>query len=385
MLAFLFLKFTNLNMMNPIEIQARQYYIHSGYVPVYYYVYESLENWIANTIFRQDRSRVFLASNEYVFRRRFELTDMTRSFRDLEASSLHFPFANYWPLNVSWSAEDRVAANPAALLYEGINTSRSRIKASNANLSIPVTFYFDREDDARFAYSTLYFYTFNEFNYETSITFQNEEVGLPVVISIKSLQFNPQYNEKDWLKQNRIFIVSATLNVRTYLISPPDQPIYTQSIEGDGFLSNGDTYSTGADMYNLVHTVETSMSSMRDLSEESIQKLIYEGEVEEPEVLVNYLRQVGSTEDTVEIEWEVDNVEDIAAIEVKLAIEKDYTEISPTATSYLFRDLAQGSSYPIYVKFTLKSGTSKRLSLVIRTREADPEDNTSDPLVGISW
>ena len=51
--------------MNPVEVQARQYYIHDSYIPVYYYVYEALEKWLANTVFREDRSRIILSSNEF--------------------------------------------------------------------------------------------------------------------------------------------------------------------------------------------------------------------------------------------------------------------------------------------------------------------------------
>lgn len=372
-------------MMNPVEIQARQYYIHDGYIPVYYYVYEALEKWIANTVFREDRSRVILSSNEYAFRRRFELTDMTHSYRDLEISSLHFPFANYWPLNIGWSSETRTAANPAALLYTGIYTARSCIRASNANLTVPVNFYFDREDDARFAYSKLYFYTFNEFSEEETITFQNEEIGLPVVLSIKSLEFNPQFKETDWLKQNRIFVISASINLRTYLIAPPDQPMWDQDISSDGFLTNGEIYDTGADDYNLVHVVETTTSSMNDLSEESFHKLIYEGAIEESKVLVNYLRIDSATEDSVRIIWEVENSDELESIKIKKSGEKTYLAVPVTDTTYTFTDLAADSEYKIYVKFTLKSGVSKRLSLLIRTREASPDDSLEDPLIGLSW
>ena len=376
-------------MMNPVEVQARQYYVHDSYIPVYYYVYEALEKWLADVVFREDRSRIILSSNEFAFRRRFELTDMSRPYKELEISSLHFPFANYWPLNIGWDREERLAANPAVLLYTGIYTNRSRIRASNANIAIPVNFYFDREDDARLAYSKLYFYTFNEFSQEEKITFQNEEIGLPVVISLKSLQFNPQFNETDWLKQNRIFVITANINLRTYIIAPPEQPLWNQVVTGDDMLSNGDAYDDGNSTYNLVRTVETTTSSMGGLSEESFEKLIYEGEIKEPEVLVNYLKVDETTDDSVKIVWDVEGTAAVATIGIKKAGEKKYTAIPPENTEYTFTDLSPDSEYKVYVKFTLEDGTSKRLSLNIRTREAAKPSVTdeplADPLVGISW
>ena len=371
-------------MTNPVEVQARQYYVHDSYIPVYYYVYEALEKWLADVVFREDRSRIILSSNEFAFRRRFELTDMSRPYKELEISSLHFPFANYWPLNIGWDREERLAANPAVLLYTGIYTNRSRIRASNANIAIPVNFYFDREDDARLAYSKLYFYTFNEFSQEEKITFQNEEIGLPVVISLKSLQFNPQFNETDWLKQNRIFVITATINLRTYIIAPPEQPLWNQVVTGDDMLSNGDAYDDGNSTYNLVRTVETTTSSMGGLSEESFEKLIYEGEIKEPEVLVNYLKVDETTDDSVKIVWDVEGTAAVATIGIKKAGEKKYTAIPPESTEYTFTDLSPDSEYKVYVKFTLSDGTSKRLSLNIRTREA-AKSPIADSLIGISW
>ena len=205
------------------------------------------------------------------------------------------------------------------------------------------------------------------------------------MLSIKSLEFNPQFKETDWLKQNRIFVISASINLRTYLIAPPDQPMWDQDISSDGFLTNGEIYDTGADDYNLVHVVETTTSSMNDLSEESFHKLIYEGAIEESKVLVNYLRIDSATEDSVRIIWEVENSNELESIKIKKSGEKTYLAVPVTDTTYTFTDLTADSEYKIYVKFTLKSGVSKRLSLLIRTREASPDDSLEDPLIGLSW
>ena len=221
------------------------------------------------------------------------------------------------------------------------------------------------------------------------ITFQNEEIGLPVVISIKSLQFNPQYNETDWLKQNRIFVVSATVNLRTYIIAPPEQPLWNQTIVGDDMLTNGETYDDGNSTYNLVRTVETTTSSMGSLSEESFEKLVCEGEIQEPEVLVNYLRADETTDDSVKIVWDIENASSVATVGIKKAGEKKYTAIPPDSKSFTFTELSPDSIYKVYIKFTLSDGTSKRLSLNIRTREAAKpsvaDEPLADPLIGISW
>ena len=75
----------------------------------------------------------------------------------------------------------------------------------------------------------------------------------------------------------------------------------------------------------------------------------------------------------------------LQSIKIKKSGEKTYLAVPVTDTTYTFTDLAAGSEYKIYVKFTLKSGVSKRLSLLIRTREASSNDSLEDPLIGLSW
>ena len=105
-----------------MEVQAKQFYVHHSHVPGYYYLYKALQEWLADRLFRQDKSRVFCASPAYAFRRRFELTDTSKNFKDISVSSLDFPFSSFWPSNSGWTHEERIAANPASLIYTGTFT-----------------------------------------------------------------------------------------------------------------------------------------------------------------------------------------------------------------------------------------------------------------------
>ena len=150
-----------------VDASVSKYYIHSSYIPTYYYVYIFIEQWLAANIFRNDLSRVFMASNDYAFRRRFELTDMSENYEDIDASSLRFPFGNYWAQNTGWKVDDRPAANTAAQVYEGLYLGTTKVRAVNVTLPVGIQLYFDREDDARLAYDRLFFYSFNRHFYST--------------------------------------------------------------------------------------------------------------------------------------------------------------------------------------------------------------------------
>ena len=259
------------------KLAAKQYYVHNSFVNVYYYVYKFLEKWIADNIFRSDTSRVFMASDSYAFRRRFELTDMSKNYDDLEFSSLNLPFANYFAQNNGWSTDDRIAAKNAALTYLGIYEGNTKIKASASVLTVPVTFWFDREDDARLAYEILYFKSYNEqYNHtkvpygrnstlgDASISQSSSILDLPINFMIKSLTFNPQFDETDWLKKQRVFTIKVSFDVRTYAIYPPKQPDYNIGMNEDETLEDGSTYEDGYNYYYIVDRVILNASNEKN-------------------------------------------------------------------------------------------------------------------------
>lgn len=248
------------------SFQASQYYNHKYYVNVYYAMYKALEKWLTDKVFRKDSSRVFLASDDYAYRRRFELTDTSSDYESLEFSSLKFPFANYWPQNVGWTPDTRLAAKQAALTYVGIYVGNTKVKAASGILPIDVTLWFDREDDARLAYDILYFHSFNEHYYATKVsygvdttspTLYSPTLEIPANIELTSLKFNPEFKESNWLKQQRVFPIKCTFEMRSYVIAPPDQ----LSIEEEQLLSSEYDYSDNFDFYYIVDDVILNLSN----------------------------------------------------------------------------------------------------------------------------
>lgn len=255
------------------KYSAIKYYVHNSYVNTTYYVYKYLEKWLAKNIFRNDTSRVFLASDEYAFRRRFELTDMSQNYEEMEFSSLHFPFANYFPLNSGWEFDTRLSAKNASLALVGTTIGNTKVKASASIITIPITLWFDREDDARLAYEVLYFKSYNEQYDDTTVRYGTDRtqngnggmsIGLPMNITVNSIRFNPEYNEMSWLKKQRLFTIKLSLSVRTFLIAPPSQPDYTLEVHEDGTMSDGSIYEDGYNYYYIVDDVILNMDSNND-------------------------------------------------------------------------------------------------------------------------
>ena len=193
---------------------------------------------------------------------------MSKSYENLEFSSLNFPFANYWPQNNGWVAENRVASKNASLIYLGIYDGDTKVRASASNISIPTTLWFDREDDARLAYEILYFKSYNEQYNSTKVPYGTDYTKLsetssrtgnildiPLNIKIDNLVFNPNFVESDWLRKQRVYPVKVTFTVRTFAIYPPKQPDFDVTLREDGTLDGNKIYEDGYSYYYTVDDV----------------------------------------------------------------------------------------------------------------------------------
>lgn len=445
-----------MNTNTPAKFKASQYYCHRSYVPTYYWIYVYLEQWIASVVFRNDVNRVFMASDDYAFRRRFELTDMSVDYSEIEASSLRFPFANYWPLNTGWRADERLAANTAAMVYLGIYEGSTKIRASAVKHQIPVQFYFDREDDARLAYDKLFFYTYNEHYYYTDVPYgssglyvSGEEapgntISLPVNIALEGLTFNPTFKESDWLKKNRIFVIKATFDCRSYAILPPDQPNYDIDIEKalnegeytDGVVSYYPTedvifnfvnktwdiqaYDGGRDNFpdkgssNTLYIDSTLLDSEYSTSKNPEVKIIPESRryykwnsfKEDYELFDPYKYDASSmrvsravTQDVIEVsqlyfkaidissgelKWKVDNPDQLKEIQIYVDGMGKKVSLTSETASYKLENLAPNSYYYAYFEFIGNDGTVTKLRVSFYTRKEVP-DTSADALVGMTW
>lgn len=442
----------------PAKILATKYYYHKSYVPTYYWVYMFLEKWVASTTFRNDTSRVFMSSDDYAFRRRFELTDMSKDYNDIEASSLRFPFANYWPLNSGWKADNRPAANTAAMVYLGMDVGNTHLRTSAVTLTIPVQFYFDREDDARMAYDRLFFYTFNEHYYSTDVTYgaygrypdgsysNGSTLALPVNISIKNLLFNPSFKESDWLKKNRIFVIKADFECRSYIIFPPDQPDYTvdtttrefEESYNDGIVSyypvedvilnmvnktwDVEVYKTKDDFPSPGKSTTLYVESQLDLSKEDLMKgkernivrpippskiywrwnefkkdyelgdpvnlsasstRVYKA-LDEKTLLISRLAFESDSATSGNIVWNVENPEYLENISICIDSLSEEIQLDKGVTSYKIKNLVPNSAYKIYITFTNVEGVPTKLTLNFYTRK-ELQDKNLNSLVGITW
>lgn len=357
--------------MEVIETPRKQYYDHSNYTATYYALYIALERWLASVAFRNDLSRVFLASPDYAYRRRFELTDTTTDYSQLPISSLRFPFANYWPLNDGWVPDTRIAANPASLVEIGTSAQTRMLRAMMVTTDVEILLHFDREDDARQAYELLLWQSYRERYASTTIAWKGETLQIPLNIKVQNLQFNPNFTEKDWLSSNRIFIVQGTLQLRSFSLKPPRQLDY-DALDGSNLPDDDKFYITEEVILSFMNDKKiTNVLSIQSLFDYNI------------DIPINYARVAQVTESTAKIEWDVG----ITLNEVIITREgSEAIHLPGDSKSYIFNELIKSSSYAITIAFISGSGSSKEIVLDVQTASSTNDDERNiETLIGTTW
>lgn len=359
--------------METFEATRKQYYDHVDYTATYYALYVALEKWMADVVFREDLSRVFLSSPDYAYRRRFELTDTAVAYNKIQPASLRFPFANYWPLNAGWQPDDRIAANPASFVEVGVSAQSRILKAMMVTTDIEALLHFDREDDARQAYERLLWQSYRERYSSTTIAWKGEVLGLPLNIKVKNLEFNPNFTEQDWLKSNRIFIVRCTIGLRSYSLEPPRQLPYNAS--EDSVLGDDERY------YITEEVITNLLQGKRISSTTHVKSLLDYN----PTIPINYVRIGKKTQSTAKVEWSVEAPLDSVVISLEGL---DEVTLPGSSKSYIFNELTKGSKYVATITFISKEGVSKVTSLDINTDNESGNENVranKNTLVGTTW
>ena len=358
-----------------METAAKQFYNHSSFTATYYALYIALERWVADNVFRQDLSRVFLASDEYSYRRRFELVDPSSRYDSIQASTLQFPFCNYWPGNSGWVPDQRPSTNQASLLFFGASANSRMLKAMAVTTDIGMTFHFDREDDCRLAYELLLYSSFREQWMYTPIAWREEVLKIPLYFKIQDLSFNPTFTENDWLKQNRIFTITARFELRSFIVKQLTQPIYSS----DGpIIDNEERYTLTEEVIAYFYTGK------------KLQPTLTLGSIFDynPTIIINQCGATETTFTTATLGWDITSTETLTGITVAIPGRAPIS-LAPTETSLLISNLIDGSSYTATITFAT-ANNSKVVQIQFATPIQPPSvggGKASDKksLVGTTW
>lgn len=354
------------------EIASGSFYTLQGHVRGYYQFYLVLERWLADVVFREDISRVFLASDNLAFRRRFEITDTSVAYENLQTSSLQFPFANY-TINGGWQPDSRSGTNPAARVFLGLSARTRILRSMAVEGTLDVTFYFDREDEARWAYERLLFRSYREYFFKVQQYWFEEQIEIPVFLKVQNLQYAPNFDQAAWLQENRIFTIRATMRARSTVVEPPPQSAFTQ-----GLIPVENT-----ELYPLTQEVISELRNTNNLLNSISITSLFE---ENPAITVNQFGVVTSTVSNVIVSWDIEASPGTNITQYVLELSNgERVTLDPTVSTYSFNNLTPGSTYIANLTAFSDTGPAKVIPLQFTTQVDPNEEADKNELVGTSW
>lgn len=397
------------------EFIQKKFFDHSPFTNTYYASLMPLEYFIANVLMRGDMKRVLWASDDMAFYRRFLTVgaDNGAEVTQIKPANLELPFVNYW-YNGGWTPDDRpYSVQPAQMIngiwHEGLP---AYLRAIAVKGEFSFTAFYSRDDDARLAYELLLWehQPKGPVQFATQLKWNGIELAIPVFFTLSEPQFNPDFQESEWLKAQRIFPIKFNIIARTYSIHMKAQEAYDGidpmfASYGTGLLnSNSTMYLTEEAILNFAaakgwgtldeptsnedldspdpftaQEQETGVADPREITTDLVTGYFQAAS----DIELNFCRvKEGSvTLNTATIEWQIRPAdrENFSHIKILCPGQVPVWIGDVSQSEYTLTGLYPNSDYHIIVLFYARSGTVTDVQLDIQTIE-DPTDPIQRPL-----
>lgn len=181
-------------------------------IPMGYALDIEIENFFGNVLeFPLDR--IIYASNEYCFRERTRKNE----------GDLNLPFMNYY--RTGFGESERPWFNDYSNRFGMIDVQNKFTSLMGGKMKIyPITMeyeasvFFGQDKDCQYAMNKLLFEGSNETIIYPQIEMNNGDIIKNIGIVGLDLEYMPNYQESDWLEQNRIWSIGINFNVTTFMI-----------------------------------------------------------------------------------------------------------------------------------------------------------------------
>ena len=230
--------------------QIQSFYSSKNFINTGYAIDLSLITHYSNMLFDGDTDRVIYSSNAYAFRKRSDNND----------GNWNLPFVNFKAVGLSegprpwWN-------NKAYTRGVFIPELETKVIFAPISISYEASAWMTRDDELRYTMSEILF----DYDNKTIIGDDNPVVGakpfitvdtgtiqqnvnLPALINYENLQFDPEYNEQDWLERNNIHSVSFDFSIDTFALRiNADVVIPTELIFQFGYSKGSEIQLYGED------------------------------------------------------------------------------------------------------------------------------------------
>lgn len=174
----------------------------------------SVADFVSQTWFGKDLSRVVYTNPEFAFRKRIE--SLAKGVDEkIFLTNLDLPFASFY-----LSGQPRITKTAAASEWNGYEDDEigQRMHFFGTLQEVTVQFFFHRSDDATIAFEIAQAEQLAGYpvRYINDIYWRNRTLQVPVWITVKEVRAgNESFNESEWLKQNQMYALKLTLEVET--------------------------------------------------------------------------------------------------------------------------------------------------------------------------
>lgn len=192
------------------------------YIDSHLSVKVAIESWLTQEFFKGDSTRVVYTSPEIAFRKRIEYNDQKSEYNadsPIDPETLNLPFATYFATSDP-DADDRPNAASAAqsIVGEWDFDFETNVRSLGVKQTYKITFFVARRDEARlvqqlFLWESKPTYPLRWFH---TIEWRNNNLLIPVNLTIESINTQPDYKETEWLTKNRVFPIEVEVTARTY-------------------------------------------------------------------------------------------------------------------------------------------------------------------------
>ena len=323
----------------------------------------SLENFITENLFKSDLTKAIYATPDYAFRRRFELIDTNKNWENIEASSLQFPFMSYH-IDDNWSPiPNKRIFNMEELGYSG-PTGLGNLRLMMMETKVSILLYYNREDDARFAHNKLSFMSSANRWITQEVTYNYDKLDLPFRLNIdaEKISFNPKVQENDWLKENRLFVLSFDITAESMAFYPPEQSSDDSNYDPEPFVISEEV------IMEFLSGKSPSITTVGDIL------------LDDNTIVLNSFELERATKTTARLSWNIQNQESLTSLQLNIS-GKSY-DLTKEDYNLVIRKLLPGADYTAELIAT-RGDNSKRFTLKFSMTVGVQEDNSD--IVGTTW
>lgn len=190
---------------------------HWSAVPISYSVDIAVE-YLFSEVLEFPLDRIIYASNDYCFRER------TR----VNKGELNLPFMNYYRTGYDYSSRRWFNDFSNRFWLQDSQNERTtlmggKMKIYPIEIQYEGTVFFAQNKDCEYAMNKLLYVNSNETIITPKLEFGDGNILENAGVFNLDVDYNPEYQENEWLEKNRIWTIGLEFSVRTFMIGQFDR------------------------------------------------------------------------------------------------------------------------------------------------------------------